>query len=45
MGIQTSEWEDRVIHWVKTLEKDLYLPLAGTNFFSFYGQNGWKFNR
>lgn len=27
MGIQTSEWEDRVIHWVKTLEKDLYLPL------------------
>lgn len=35
MGIQTSEWEDRVLHWVHTLEKDLYLPLENLHWEGF----------
>ncbi len=27
MGIQSSEWKERVTHWIRTLEKDLYQPL------------------
>ena len=27
MRIQTSEWEERISHWIRTLKKDLYLPL------------------
>ncbi|MGN1140405.1 MAG: alpha-mannosidase [Oliverpabstia sp.] len=28
MGILSSEWEDRIAHWSRTLEKDLYAPLG-----------------
>ena len=27
MRVQTSEWEERISHWIRTLKKDLYLPL------------------
>ena len=36
MGIQTSEWEGRLIHWIKTLEKDLYLPLERIHWEGFF---------
>ena len=36
MGIQTSEWEGRLIHWIRTLEKDLYLPLERIHWEGFF---------
>lgn len=28
MGVQIPEWKDRIGHWIKTLEKDLYHPIG-----------------
>lgn len=28
MGILSSEWEERIAHWIRTLAKDLYVPLG-----------------
>lgn len=36
MGVQTSEWKERIAHWVKTLEKDLYLPLKEIGWEGFF---------
>ena len=27
MNVQTSEWHERIVHWIDTLKKDFYLPL------------------
>lgn len=28
MEILTSEWDERIAHWIRTLAKDLYAPLG-----------------
>lgn len=36
MEILTSEWEERIAHWIRTLAKDLYAPLGEICWESFF---------
>ncbi|MDD6221609.1 MAG: hypothetical protein PUB14_02115, partial [Lachnospiraceae bacterium] len=32
MKIQTSEWSERIDHWIRTLKDDFYAPLGELHF-------------